>query len=122
MHYSSGTSLRAISKAKYALCHLLGNLCIKSNYFFLFSIDGSFRRPGRLEIEIELSVPDFQQRISIVQAILDRSRGSLETSRLNEEDVEYLCRNAHGYVGADLEAVLAQVWIFISFDFLQLLK
>jgi len=72
-------------------------------------IDSSFRRPGRLEIEIELGVPDFIQRTAIVQAILDRSRGSLVTSRLNEEDIEFLCRNAHGYVGADLEAVLAQV-------------
>ena len=76
---------------------------------FLCPIDGSFRRPGRLEIEIELSVPDFKQRISIVQAIRD----NLETSRLNDEDIEFLCRNAHGYVGADLEAVLAQVFMVI---------
>jgi AAA family ATPase len=71
-------------------------------------IDTSFRRSGRLEIEIELGVPDFKQRIEIVKAILERS-GDLVTSRLNDNDIEFVSRNAHGYVGADLEAVLAQV-------------
>ena len=69
-------------------------------------IDASFRRSGRLEIEIELGVPDFKQRIEIVKAILERS--DLVT-RLNDNDIEFVSRNAHGYVGADLEAVLAQV-------------
>ena len=69
-------------------------------------IDTSFRRSGRLEIEIELGVPDFKQRIEIVKAILERS--DLVT-RLNDNDIEFVSRNAHGYVGADLEAVLAQV-------------
>ena len=71
-------------------------------------IDASFRRSGRLEIEIELGVPDFKQRTEIVKAILERS-GDLVTSRLNDNDIEFVSRNAHGYVGADLEAVLAQV-------------
>ena len=71
-------------------------------------IDTSFRRSGRLEIEIELGVPDFKQRTEIVKAILERS-GDLVTSRLNDNDIEFVSRNAHGYVGADLEAVLAQV-------------
>ena len=71
-------------------------------------INTSFRRSGRLEIEIELGVPDFKQRIEIVKAILERS-GDLVTSRLNDNDIEFVSRNAHGYVGADLEAVLAQV-------------
>ena len=71
-------------------------------------IDTSFRRSGRLEIEIELGVPDFKQRTEIVKAILERS-GDMVTSRLNDNDIEFVSRNAHGYVGADLEAVLAQV-------------
>ena len=70
-------------------------------------IDTSFRRSGRLEIEIELGVPDFKQRTEIVKSILERS-GDL-VKRLNDNDIEFVSRNAHGYVGADLEAVLAQV-------------
>ena len=70
-------------------------------------IDTSFRRSGRLEIEIELGVPDFKQRTEIIKAILERSGGLV--TRINDNDIEFLSRNAHGYVGADLEAVLAQV-------------
>ena len=82
-------------------------------------IDASFRRPGRLEIEVELGVPDFKQRIHIIKAILERTD---LVSKLNESDIEFLARNAHGYVGADLEAVLAQVSLSSNHDQNTLLK
>ena len=68
------------------------------------NIDPSFRRPGRLESEIELPVPNANQRYQIIQAILKNVK-----MELSEEDTKTLSQNAHGYVGADLEALVAQV-------------
>lgn len=67
------------------------------------TIESSFRRPGRLEIEIELPVPNFDQRVEIIKVILQKTNEILA-----EEDIVTFSRNAHGYVGADLEALIAQ--------------
>jgi SpoVK/Ycf46/Vps4 family AAA+-type ATPase len=77
------------------------------------AIDPSFRRPGRLDLEIELCVPNPGQRADIIKTILDKSHS---TESLTVEDIRLVAQNAHGYVGADLEAVIAQAVLSGSFD------
>ena len=67
-------------------------------------IDASFRRPGRLATEVELSVPTPSKRASIITALAKK----LEID-LGEDEIRTLSQNAHGYVGADLEAVLSHL-------------
>lgn len=63
------------------------------------SIDANFRR--RFEMEVEIPIPNYDQRKSIVQVLCQKLG-----CEITAEDLEYLSRNAHGYVGSDLEAVL----------------
>ena len=68
------------------------------------SIEPSFRRPGRLDFEVELGVPNSNQRTEIVKAISRKLELKLDSE---QADLEEVCRHCHGYVGADLEAVVA---------------
>ena len=81
------------------------------------TIDPSFRRPGRLELEIEMPVPNFQERISILKALLEKAKFSLD-----EDFIHFLCQNAHGYVGADLEAVISHLSVQNNLDQEQVAK
>jgi len=65
-------------------------------------IDSSFRRPGRLDLEIELSIPNPIQREEIIRVYRDKF-----DLILSDEDIKIVSQNAHGYVGADLEALIA---------------
>ena len=67
------------------------------------SIEASFRRPGRLDLEIELPIPNAQQRMEIIKVFKERFNANI-----NEDDIKMISQNAHGYVGADLEALIAQ--------------
>lgn len=64
------------------------------------NIDASLRRPGRLEIEIEIPVPSVEDRISIMNALLPNSS-------LNES-IRKVAEISHGFVGADLAAVVGK--------------
>ena len=65
-------------------------------------IDSSFRRPGRLDLEIELCIPNPSQREEIIRIFRDKFN-----IILSDEDIKMISQNAHGYVGADLEALIA---------------
>lgn len=67
------------------------------------SIDPSLRRPGRLDREIELPVPNPPARRQMLKKMLDRV-----DHKLNEEQIEEVADRAHGYVGADLMALCRQ--------------
>ena len=67
------------------------------------SIDPSLRRPGRLDREIELPVPNPPARRQMLKKMLDRV-----DHKLNEEQIEDAADRAHGYVGADLMALCRQ--------------
>ncbi|KAF8916979.1 AAA family ATPase [Mucidula mucida] len=67
------------------------------------AIDPALRRPGRFDREIEVGVPDIQGRLSILQVLLTKSPHSIPT-----EDLLALASRAHGYVGADLSAVVRE--------------
>lgn len=63
------------------------------------NIDPALRRPGRLDREIEIPIPD---RIGRRQILEIHTRGMpLEPG----VDIEHLASVTHGYVGADLEAL-----------------
>ena len=63
------------------------------------SIDPALRRPGRFDREVEISVPDKSERLSILQI---HTRGMPLTKSVNLGE---LARKTHGFVGADLESL-----------------
>lgn len=63
-------------------------------------VDDSLRTPHRLAIEVELQVPAAKDRIEILRAI----RGC--SSEPNDMLLEMIAEKTHGYVGADLFALL----------------
>lgn len=67
------------------------------------AIDPALRRPGRFDREIEVGVPDLQGRVSILQVLLSKSPNSIA-----ENDLMDFASRAHGYVGADLSAVVRE--------------
>lgn len=66
------------------------------------SIDPALRRPGRFDREIEIGVPDSDDRLEILQI---HTRGM----PLSEDvDLDYLADHTQGFVGADLLAVVQE--------------
>ena len=63
------------------------------------SLDGALRRPGRFDREIEIGVPDKEERKEIME-IHTRGMPLAEDVDLND-----LADTTHGFVGADLEAL-----------------
>ncbi|XP_055260718.1 ribosome biogenesis protein SPATA5 isoform X1 [Moschus berezovskii] len=64
------------------------------------ALDAAFRRPGRFDKEIEIGVPNAQDRLDILQKLLRRV-----PHLLTEAELLQLANSAHGYVGADLKAL-----------------
>ena len=65
-------------------------------------IDLSLRRPGRLDKEIEIPIPNQSARLAILKNLLRPMKHSL-----SDESLAEVAQNCHGYVGADL-AMLVQ--------------
>ena len=82
-------------------------------------IDTAMRRPGRLELEVELSVPSPTARVSILKCILHKmgfiftTTGAKQPQQHSDENDQYhnnltlenitvAAKNAHGFVAADL--------------------
>lgn len=66
-------------------------------------VDNALRRPGRFDREIEIGVPPPHARTAILRAKLAPVRHVLSDS-----DVELLAARCHGFVGADLAALVAE--------------
>ncbi|XP_027545752.1 ATPase family protein 2 homolog [Neopelma chrysocephalum] len=64
------------------------------------ALDAALRRPGRFDKEIEIGIPNAQDRLDILQKLLRKVPHSL-----TEAELVQLADNAHGYVGADLAAL-----------------
>ncbi|XP_050647051.1 ribosome biogenesis protein SPATA5 isoform X2 [Macaca thibetana thibetana] len=62
------------------------------------ALDAALRRPGRFDKEIEIGVPNAQDRLDILQKLLRRV-----PHLLTEAELLQLANSAHGYVGADLK-------------------
>lgn len=65
------------------------------------NVDDALRTPHRFGAEIELQVPTAQDRAEILRAI----RGPVSAG-LTDDFIEFLAEKTHGYVGADLFALL----------------
>ncbi|KAF8521374.1 AAA family ATPase [Hysterangium stoloniferum] len=65
------------------------------------AIDPALRRPGRFDREIEIGIPDAPARLAILKVLLAKTPHSLPPA-----DLESLASRTHGYVGADLGAVV----------------
>ncbi len=70
------------------------------------SLDPALRRPGRLDREIELKVPDLEGRIEIFQ-IHTRGMPLADNVKIDE-----YARQAHGFVGADIMAICREAAMF----------
>ena len=68
----------------------------------LESLDPGLRRPGRLDMEVEVGVPGVRGRDSILTGLLEE-----QGSELDREEVARLARDTHGFVGADLQALVS---------------
>ena len=63
------------------------------------SLDQALRRPGRFDREIEIGVPDRDERKEILEI-------HTRTMPLNEDvDLDKIAESTHGFVGADLESL-----------------
>ncbi|KZT52569.1 AAA-domain-containing protein [Calocera cornea HHB12733] len=65
------------------------------------AIDPALRRPGRFDREIEIGIPDAAARLAILRVLLSRIPHSLDNGALKA-----LADRTHGYVGADLAALV----------------
>ena len=66
------------------------------------AIDPALRRPGRFDREIEIGVPDKNGRAEIIGI---HTRGMPIS---DDFDVEWLLDNTHGFVGADISALVRE--------------
>jgi len=69
----------------------------------LENLEPALRRPGRLDMEVEIGVPGVKARADILAGILGEV-----LSTVSEEDLTRLARDTHGFVGADLESLVGQ--------------
>ncbi|VDB92141.1 unnamed protein product [Peniophora sp. CBMAI 1063] len=67
------------------------------------AIDPALRRPGRFDRELEIGVPDVEARVAIMKVLLAKTPNSV-----NDEELHAIAARAHGYVGADLAAVVRE--------------
>ncbi|ORY79520.1 P-loop containing nucleoside triphosphate hydrolase protein, partial [Protomyces lactucae-debilis] len=67
------------------------------------AMDPALRRPGRFDREIEIGIPDAHARLDILQVILTPI-----PHHLSDAFVEKVAGKTHGFVGADLSAVIRE--------------
>uniref|UniRef100_A0A9L0SKB8 vesicle-fusing ATPase n=1 Tax=Equus caballus TaxID=9796 RepID=A0A9L0SKB8_HORSE len=71
------------------------------------ALDAALRRPGRFDKEIEIGVPNAQDRLDILQKLVRRVPHLLTKAELLQ-----LANSAHGYVGADLKALCNEAGLY----------
>ncbi|XP_061850272.1 ATPase family gene 2 protein homolog A isoform X1 [Colius striatus] len=71
------------------------------------ALDAALRRPGRFDKEIEIGIPNAQDRLDILQKLLKKIPHSLTAAELVQ-----LADSAHGYVGADLTALCKEAGLY----------
>ncbi|KAF8148250.1 AAA family ATPase [Crassisporium funariophilum] len=67
------------------------------------AIDPALRRPGRFDREIEIGIPDAEARFAIFNVLLAHT-----PHKILQKDLHSLASRMHGYVGADISAVVRE--------------
>jgi AAA family ATPase len=86
---------------------------INSGVFFIASssrpqnIDRALRRPGRLDVELELPVPSGRERFEILSIILK----NMQVSCISNAGVSEVAEVAHGMVASDLELLVKEAFL-----------
>lgn len=70
------------------------------------AIDPALRRPGRFDQELEIGIPDMDARFEILLKQFERMNG--DKRQLSNEDIKAVASKTHGYVGADLTALVRE--------------
>jgi AAA family ATPase len=70
------------------------------------ALDSALRRPGRFDREVEIGIPSPSSRVSILNALLSSTSHCLSVDEILE-----ISSKTHGYVGADLAAVVREAGI-----------
>lgn len=63
-------------------------------------ISPTLRRPGRLDLEVEVGVPGPEDRLVILGVYLEQAKHAL-----SQEDIKTIAQETHGFVGADLSSL-----------------
>ncbi|NXU44198.1 SPAT5 protein, partial [Drymodes brunneopygia] len=71
------------------------------------ALDAALRRPGRFDKEVEIGIPNAQDRLDILQKLLRKVPHSLKAEQLAQ-----LADSTHGYVGADLAALCKEAGLY----------
>lgn len=66
-------------------------------------LDPALRRPGRLDREIEIGVPNPTARLDIIKKMLHQT-----PHNMTEQDLQEVAARTHGFVGADLSALVRE--------------
>jgi len=69
-------------------------------------LDPALRRPGRLDVEVEVPVPDDTARAEILNFHLSQIEAT--TQQLSESDIKALARLAKGFTGADCKLAVKE--------------
>lgn len=67
------------------------------------SVDPALRRPGRFDQEVEIGIPDVDDRLDIL--LKQFKKMSEDRHTLTNDDIKNIASKTHGYVGADLSAL-----------------
>ena len=76
-------------------------------------MDEAILRPGRLELHLEIGLPDKHGRLQIFEI---HTRNARKNNMLaNDVDIDYLAENTKNYTGAEIEAVCRSATSFALF-------
>lgn len=67
------------------------------------SIDSALRRPGRFDQEVEIGIPDANDRYEILNKLIKQMKQNKH--QISDDDIKNVSSKTHGYVGADLVAL-----------------
>ena len=65
------------------------------------ALDNALRRPGRLDREIEIPIPDQLSRYKILKSLINNI-----PNKITEEELQTISSKSHGFVGADLSSLI----------------
>lgn len=69
-------------------------------------MDPALKRPGRFDKKIPILAPTANERIGIVQTLLNRYLKEEELDNISEEEYREIAKGTEGYTGAELEALV----------------